>query len=576
MARSAKSFHDIRSDACNAILATLTALAVPAVSFSLLRGIEQGWQPVMGLHIALLLILVATTVARKRLSLTFRAAVVTSVPYVVATAGIITAGRGNGVMMFYISSIVVAGCFFERRVALGVVGLCVASIVALYAGYRLDLLPIPLTPTAFDMTALSWTAFVLGFIAAGIAPLIGLSALLRSLEAERRRADEAAKVRSQFLANMSHELRTPMTGILGMADVLKTTPLSEQQHTLIGNLTLSARNLLTVLNDVLDLAKFETGAVPIEHAPFRLSEVVQNVCAVFENKATQKGLTLRVEQPRQSVDHIVGDALRIRQVLTNLVDNAIKFTMRGAVVVRIEQAPRDGGEIELTCSVIDTGIGIAPEHLERIFEPFIQADMTTSRTHGGTGLGLSICRHLVNAMGGELKVSSQPGIGSSFTFAVTVQKALAPAVPLTRVQDRPAASMPRKMKTPLRLLVADDDQNMRILADIILLKRGFEVTLVEDGAAAIDLAAKGHFDCIILDMHMPVVNGPDVMRTIHQGATTGGRPPLIALTADVVPDHVTMFLEAGADAVIAKPVDWNLLEAKILELVNARAAAKAS
>ncbi len=579
MGSAAKTLRDIRSEACNAILATLTLLAVPAVGFSLLRGVEQGWQPVMGLHLALLLLLLLTTAFRERLSLTLRAGVVTAVPYIVATSGIIAFGRGNGVMMYYISAIVVAGCFFERRVAMGVVAACLASIGLLYAGYRLDLLPLPLNPTSYDMTALSWTAFSVGFLAASIAPLIGLSAVLRSLETERKRADEAAKVRSEFLANMSHELRTPMTGILGMADVLKTTPLSDQQQNLIANLTLSARNLLAVLNDVLDLAKFETGVVPIEKAPFRVSETLQNVCAVFENRAAQKGIVLRIEHQRPITDHVVGDALRIGQVLTNLIDNAIKFTPRsGAVVVHVKQSLRDDVGFDLTYSVTDTGVGIPPEHMERIFEPFIQADMSTSRNHSGTGLGLSICRHLVTAMDGELKVSSQPGCGSAFTFTIPVQRALAPPVPIGRALERTAPPAPRAGKTPLRLLVADDDKNMRTLADIMLLRRGFEVTLVEDGPAAVAAAAANAYDCIIVDMHMPVMNGRDVMRAIHKAETAGSgrRTPLIALTADVVPDHVKTFVEAGADAVVAKPVEWNQLESKILELAGARTAAKAS
>jgi len=575
---AAKTLHDIRSEACNTILATLTLLAFPAVGFSLLRGVEQGWRPIMGVHVALLLVLLATTVFRKKLSLALRAGVVTAVPYLVATSGIVAFGRGNGVMMFYISAIIVAGCFFERRVALGVVALCVISIGALYGGYRLDLLPLPLTPTSFDMTVLSWTAFSVGFLAAGIAPLIGLSALLRSLDAERKRADAAAKVRSEFLANMSHELRTPMTGILGMADALNITPLSNQQQNLIANLTLSARNLLAVLNDVLDLAKFESGVVPLEKAPFRVSETLQNICAVFENRAAQKDIALRIEQPRPIIDHVVGDALRIGQVLTNLIDNAIKFTPHGTVAVRVEQTVHDDAGLDMTYSVIDTGIGIAPEHMERIFEPFIQADMSTSRNHGGTGLGLSICRHLATAMGGELNVSSQPRRGSTFTFTVPVTRALAPPVPIGHARERATLSTPRASNMPLRLLVADDDKNMRTLADIMLQRRGFEITLVEDGTAAIQAAATCEYDCIIVDMHMPMMNGREVMRAILKGESgkSDGRTPLIALTADVVPDHVRAFVDAGADAVIAKPVEWNQLEEKILELVNVSATAKAS
>lgn len=470
LGKAAKTLHEVRSEACNAILITLTSLAIPAVGFSLLRGVEQGFRPIMGVHIALLLLLAVTTLARKHLTLTLRAGVAIFFPYVIGTAGIIASGRGSGMMMFYISAIVVAGCFFERRVALAVVALCVVSIGGLYLGNLTNILPIPLSPAQYDMTALSWVAFAAAFIAAGIAPLIGMQAVLRSLDAERERADLAAKVRSDFLSNMSHELRTPMAGILVMAEVLKNTPLSLQQQSLIANLTVSAKTLLGVLNDVLDLAKYESGQVPIEKEPFKISELVQNVCAVLETRAVQKGISLRTELPPRLSDQVAGDAMRIGQVLTNLIDNAIKFTARGTVLVRVEQVMRDEDGIDLVFRIADTGAGIAPEHMELIFEPFMQADMSTSRMQGGTGLGLSICRHLVSAMGGHLSVSSQPNVGSTFTFTVPVERAVAPPVTLVRSLERPAPAL-RSAKAPLRLLIADDDRNMRTLAEIMLSRR---------------------------------------------------------------------------------------------------------
>lgn len=580
MGSAAKTLHSIRSEACNAILLTFTLLALPAVGFSLLRGVEQGWRPVMGVHIAVLLTLAWTTVRRKHLSLIARGSVATAAPYIVATAGLIASGRGNGVMMFFISAIVIAGCFFDRRVAFGFVGLCVVTIAAIYFGYRFDLLPVPLTPSAFDMTPLSWIAFGFGFLAAGIGPLIGLSAVLRLLDTERARADEAARVRSDFLANMSHELRTPLAGVLGMADALKTTPLSDQQLSLISNLTLSARNLLAVLNDVLDFAKFETGHIPIEKATFRISDTVQNVCTVLANKAAQKGVGLSIEQSHQLSDYAVGDSLRIGQILTNLVDNAIKFTPSGTVLVRIEQVERDDGLIDLVGSVADTGIGIAPEQVERIFEPFIQADMSTSRMEGGTGLGLSICRRLAAAMAGEISVSSQPGNGATFTFKIPVERGMpAPSLNVHPLAPPLPQSPKHGGKAPLRILVADDDKNMRTLAEIMLTRRGHDVTIVEDGAAAVDAALAASYDCLIVDMHMPVLNGPGVMRAVQKAETDAGgrRTPMIALTADVLPQHVRTFVDAGADAVVAKPVEWNQLEAKIQELTGPRvAAAKAS
>ena len=220
---------DIRSDACNVILLTLTALAVPAAGASLLRSIEQGWVPVMGLHIVVLLLLGWTTLRRHRLSLAFRGTIVTAVPFAIAVGGMLTYGRGNGTLMFFISSCVVAGCFFPRRIALGVVALCVITLTTIFFGYRSGAIAMPYDPGSYDLSVLSWLTLVAGFIFAAAAPIIGLSALLQSLESERQRADEAVKVRSDFLAHMSHELRTPMAGLIGMAEVLKGTRLDAQQ-----------------------------------------------------------------------------------------------------------------------------------------------------------------------------------------------------------------------------------------------------------------------------------------------------------------------------------------------------------
>ena len=472
--------------------------------------------------------------------------------------------------MFFISSCVVAGCFFSRRAAIGVVVLCVATLAAIYAGYRLDLLDMPVNPGSYDMTPLSWLALIIGFLAAGIAPIIGLSALLQSLETERVRADDAVKVRSDFLANMSHELRTPMTGIMGMADGLKGTPLNPQQQTLVANLTLSGRNLLAVLNDLLDFTKFETGRVAVEKLPFHVSDLIRNTCAVFDARAAQKGLTLKVELPTGLYDDVTGDSFRIGQVLSNLVDNAIKFTAEGAVIVHVEQRADTDGRLMLICAVTDSGIGIPPDKIERIFDPFIQADMSISRAYGGSGLGLAICRKLADALGGDISVVSQQGKGAVFTMRVPVERQIA------GMEARPpaprAASSPdvRKATAPLRLLVADDDANMRTLASIMLPPRGFEVTVAEDGAAALEAACRGGYDCILIDMHMPVMNGPAVMRALQKfEAENSARPtPMIALTADVVPEHVRAFLEAGAKAVTAKPVEWDKLEAVIRQLTN--------
>ena len=256
----------------------------------------------------------------------------------------------------------------------------------------------------------------------------------------------------------------------------------------------------------------------------------------------------------------------------------MKFTSTGGIVVRVGQAPREGGMFVLMINVIDTGIGVSSGDSARIFEPFVQADMSTSRAYGGAGLGLAICRRLVTAMGGEVSVSSELCAGSTFTLQIPLKRGAVVTKDAVSIPDhRPSAdeigrgSAWAEMEgpqRPLRLLVADDDVNMRTVAEIMLQERGHDVTLVEDGAAAVAAARGATYDCIIMDMHMPVLTGPAAIRMLRDFEVMSAerRVPIVALSADVVPEHVCGFLDAGADAFIAKPVAWRVLKAKIQAL----------
>tara|TARA_R110000868_G_scaffold248788_1_gene505335 strand:- start:2159 stop:3925 length:1767 start_codon:yes stop_codon:yes gene_type:complete len=569
-----KTLEEIRSEACNIILVTFTVLAIPAVMTSLLRGLEQGWKPVMGAHIVLFLALVFLTTFRRHLSLSLRAAAITAIPFIIAVGGLLTYGRGNGVVVFFVSSCVLAGCFFGRRTALGVVGLCVVALAALYGAFYIEIISLPLNPATFNMTPLSWLTYGAGFIAAVATPIIGISALIQSLDAERHRADEAVKVRSRFLANISHELRTPMAGVIGMTEVLHNTQLDQRQRTMVTSLMQAGHSLLVILNDLLDFSKFETGRVPIEPLPFSLTDMIQTVCAGYMDSAAQKGIELKVQFSPEIRDAVIGDSMRISQVLSNLISNALKFTERGSVTVSIEQTLTEDGIAIVTFSVTDTGIGIPDEQVSRIFDPFIQADMSISRTHGGSGLGLSICRTLVNAMDGDILVSSRPNEGSTFTVRIPLALQTVSLQGNTKAIQTAEATLPvagKQTRKPLCVLIADDDANMRTLAEIMLSNRGHKLTIVNDGGAALAAARTNTYDCILMDMHMPVLDGPEVIRALREDETsTKHRTPIIALTADVVTQHVRAFMESGADAVIAKPVVWDLLEDKMQKLTNAR------
>ena len=388
-----------------------------------------------------------------------------------------------------------------------------------------------------------------------------LADLAQSLEAERERAEQANAAKSQFLAMMSHELRTPMTGVLGMADLLRLTKLDEEQRDLTLQLTRSARMLLDLLNDILDFSKVEAGQLQIESTPFRLSDIVADVHNLFVSTAVEKRVILHSNLPVDYCDNVVGDPKRTRQVLANLVNNAIKFTEKGSICVAMSQT-RTADDLTVSFAVTDSGIGIAPEDIARLFAPFIQADISTSRKFGGTGLGLAICKRLVEAMGGAIEVTSVPGQGSCFKFSVRVHRASAEEAQRHSSDARRYENAPLQV-VPRRILLAEDNETSRFLIATMLRRRGHSVEAVTDGLKACEAVMTGPFDIVLMDMQMPVMDGPEATREIRKLSGPRGSIPIIALTADVIADHRKIYLQAGVNAVVGKPVNWVELEHEI-------------
>ena len=386
----------------------------------------------------------------------------------------------------------------------------------------------------------------------------------QALIAAKEEAESATKAKSAFLATMSHEIRTPLNGVLGMAQAMESDPLSARQRERLSVIRQSGETLLAILNDVLDLSKIEAGKLDLDETEFDIQELARGAYAAFTAIAGKKGVgfELTIEETAQGVYR--GDSTRVRQILYNLVSNAIKFTEHGAVQVRV--ARRRG---QLVLSVKDTGIGIAPAALKRLFAKFEQADSTTTRRYGGTGLGLAICRELAELMGGTIGGASKPGEGSTFTVRLPLSRigAARPPAPAPPAPEETAQSEAPRLK----VLAAEDNEVNRLVLQTLLQQVGLEPTIVSDGAQALEAWEREAWDLILMDIQMPVMDGPTACRRLRaQEAATGrARTPVIALTANAMAHQVAEYRAAGMDGFVPKPIELAVLFAAMNEALAA-------
>ncbi|MES2342080.1 MAG: ATP-binding protein [Pseudomonadota bacterium] len=371
-------------------------------------------------------------------------------------------------------------------------------------------------------------------------------------------AEGASRSKTEFLATVSHELRTPLNGVLGMAQAMTGDPLSKSQRARLSTIQDSGRALLGIINDVLDVSKIEAGRLELSPYAFDLARFAEDLGALYGGLAGDRGLSFHLEVTPQAQGWRYGDEVRLRQVISNLLANALKFTEAGSVTARIDAE----GDV-LKVSVTDTGLGIAADRAPRLFEKFVQADASTTRRFGGTGLGLAICRDILALMGGAIDFTSHPGEGSCFSFTVPLPRTEAPSAVGPEEADP-------QFDAALRVLVADDNPTNRLVIRTLLEQVGIEIVAVDSGTAAIEAWEAGAWSAILMDIHMPGMDGLEATQRIRAREQVLGRAriPIIAVTASVLSHETDAYFAAGMDDFIAKPIELSRLLSILQDCLN--------
>jgi two-component system sensor histidine kinase/response regulator len=393
-----------------------------------------------------------------------------------------------------------------------------------------------------------------------------LEEAIQLLKASMERAQTMAEVallaneaKSKFLANMSHEIRTPMNGVLGMVNLLLDGELTRSQRGFAQNIKISADALLSIINDILDFSKIEAGKMTFEMINFELHETLEHMIELMTMQAREKELALRFSIKQGTSTHLFGDPTRLKQVLLNLISNAIKFTPQGKVSLEISQSSESEEEVELLFSVRDTGIGMSEEAQRKLFQSFSQADLSTTRRFGGTGLGLAICHKLVELMGGTIEVTSSPGNGSNFSFSLSFAKQRADAIPqpIIKTQSLPFPVLP----DGFRMLLAEDGKVNQIVAFQVLKKLGYTTEIVSNGREAVEAWVRNKYDIILMDCHMPDMDGYEATKRIRELEAEQNLEPtqIIAMTASAMRGDRELCLASGMDDYTTKPIDGHAL-----------------
>jgi signal transduction histidine kinase/ActR/RegA family two-component response regulator len=384
-----------------------------------------------------------------------------------------------------------------------------------------------------------------------------VAAQTRELRTALDLATAADRAKTQFLANMSHEIRTPLNGVIGMTRLVLRTGLDAEQRALVETINRSGDTLLAIVNDILDFSKIEAGRLELHWRAFALPSLVADVCELFRSSAEERGIKLQHVFQGDIPERVEGDPTRLRQVLTNLLSNATRFTEHGEIVVTTTWLPAAAGPAQARIEVTDTGIGLAEADIERLFDPFFQVDSSSTRRYGGTGIGLAICKHLVDLMGGEIGVTSTLGKGSTFWFSLPLEE----TEPMTPAGGfKLTAPATPQMDSAKRILVVEDNIVNREVAVRLARSMGYQVDTAGNGSEALSAVDRASYGAILMDIQMPVMDGLEATAEIRRRPDERAQVPIIAMSASVLPGDRERCIAAGMDDFLAKPVDVDQME----------------